>query len=1017
MRPLRPAAARPLAAALAVLLVATGATRLRAAGSPPPAVVPPPPMPVADAPPLLPDLRDAEERLWPGTADWAEQTLARLTLEQKVGQLFVTHAEGTPRGLSADEMRRLTDLVENFHLGGVVFFAGTSARQAELTRRLQARAAIPLLVSMDMETGPGMRLTDVPAFPSQMALGAARDPELAYLMGRAVAQQARAVGVHVNYAPVADVNSNPANPIINVRSFSEDPALVGALSAAYLRGMQDGGLMATAKHFPGHGDTAQDSHARLATVGGARERLEALELAPFRAAIAAGVMSVMTGHLAVPALEPDARLPATLSPRIVTDVLRGELGFGGLVVTDGLDMRGVRERFGVGEVAVRALEAGVDQLLLTRDEYRAREAILAAVRSGRLPESRIDEAARRVLRAKAWAGLAEGPGAPPVPPSTDLLDRSDALAQTIARRSVTLVQDGDGPLPFAGARLPASLHTLILDDGRAAETGRPFADALAARLPGATHRRLGTADRDAAFERALAEATAAEAVVVATFVRVRNYSGRIGLPDRHQRFARDLMRAAAEAGRPVVLVAFGNPYVAQGLPAPAAFVAAYGTGPFEQQAAAEALTGQIAIGGRLPVGVPGHYALGDGRDVPQQALRAGTPAEAGMAPDVAARIDAVLARALEAGAFPGAAVAIGRGGVLVRLRGYGALAPGGEPVSPETLYDLASLTKVVGTTTAVMQLVEEGRIELDAPVARYVPAFGQNGKGAITIRQLLSHTGGLRAFYPFHTRGAQTPDDVRRFIYADAPQHAPGTRVRYSDFDMIVLADVVEAVAGQPFGAYLAARVFGPLGMTRTDFRPTSGVPTTGERAPSVAPTEHDRTWRRRVMQGEVHDEAAWLLGGTAGHAGLFSTADDLARFAFALTRGGEAYGARLFAPATLRQFTTRVPLAGDYPMALGWMLRPTDGSASSSGEHFGPRAFGHTGFTGTSIWIDPDQDLFVVLLSNRVHPSRENTQIRAVRRQLADAVALAIETPPGAWHRHLGFGPVPPDLTRISDL
>ncbi|NNF57952.1 MAG: serine hydrolase [Rhodothermaceae bacterium] len=1016
---------------LATLLVAlaftsaTGIALLRA------------PVPLSPAPPVEP-----LERLWPGTTAWSAQVLDTLSLETKVAQLFVTHANGTREGTTGAEWRRLTDLVENFRVGGVVFFRGEATTQAQAIQALQERAPIPLLVAQDMEFGTGMRVDGGTSFPWPMALGATRSPELAYRMGRAIAEEARAMGVHQNYAPVADINNNAANPIINVRSFGERAGLVSALTTATLRGMQDGGLLATVKHFPGHGDTATDSHSDLPTLPFSRPRLDTLELEPFRAAVDAGVMSVMTGHLFLPQLDPERA--ATTSPRIITGLLRDELGFDGLVITDGLDMRGVRQGQSIGEVAVRALEAGADQLILTRDEYEARESVLDAVRQGRLTEDRIDASVERILRAKAWAGLADPLAGRPIPPallppeqpelrdavadsirdaralrraqfaelaapSAELTRRADGLARIIARNAVTLVQAPDGPVPFVGPGAPSRFLTLILDDSENEATGEDFAGAVAAMIPPggrATHRRLGLGDRESLFDEAFAQAATHEIILAATFVRVRSWSGEIELPARHKRFVARLMAT----GKPVVLLAFGNPYVPLGLPEPAAFLATYSTTPASQRAAGEALFGQIGVTGRLPVSIPGHYRFGEGAQLDQQVLRLGTPEEAGLAPEVLTRLDAVMEDALRDRAFPGAALAVGRGGVLVRLRGYGHFTYAGvDRVTAQTPYDLASLTKVIATTSAAMKLVEEGHLDLDAPVARYLPAFGQRGKERVTIRHLLAHSAGQRAFYPFHTDDV-VPDreGILDFIYADSIRYRPGTRTVYSDFDMIVLGEVIETITGEPLDRYVDETIFRPLGMTATGFR------STGRRDITVAPTETDRRFRGRTLQGEVHDEAAWLMGGISGHAGLFSTASDLSRMAYVLANGGEGYGVRLFERETLEQFTERISSRGRYPMALGWMSwRPASEGSSSAGRLFGPSSFGHTGFTGTSIWIDPEEELFVILLSNRVHPTRRNGRISRVRPALADGAAGSIRTEAGHPERLLGFGTPPDDLMR----
>ena len=974
-----------------------------------------------------------QEELWPGSNVWASMVLDTLTLEEKVGQLFVSGAAATPDALASPEWTELLQRVEQGRVGGVVFSTGEASRQAEAIRTLQTRSPLPLLITQDMETGAGMRLSGATRFPPAMALGATHNTELAYLQGKAIAAEARAIGVHQSYAPVADVNVNPANPVINVRSFGADAGAVGAMTTAVVRGLQDGGVIATVKHFPGHGDTASDTHTQLATITADRQRLNAVELVPFRRAVESGVMSVMTGHLAVPALDPGASGPATLSPRIVTGVLRDELGFDGLVVTDGLKMQAVRQAGSPGEIAIRALEAGSDQLLLSADEPDAAAAIVNAVQTGRLSESRIDASVMRILRAKAWVGLDEAPeeeflieapvsdaqlstpearrasrAANVAPPQPDLLERSETLGRHIARRAITVVQGREQALPWVGANAPQRVLTLILDDGLDPLTGQPLIEAIAVRTPdrgGAFSHRLGLGDADVAYSSALERVHEADVVVLASFRRARSGQGDVALPPRHLAFAREVVAQH----KPVVLASFGTPYVGQSVPGVAAFIAAYGDGPAEQEATADALFGQIPLRGRLPVPIPGIGLTGDGLQLAQQAPRLGSDLDAGLSGTTRQRVDAVMRQAVADRVFPGAAIAIGRGGVITRLQGYGSLSYGGSSVTPDTPYDLASVTKVVGTTLAMMQLVEQNQVELDAPVREYVPSFRPLGGERITIRQLLSHTAGQRPWYPFYARDILNREDVLRFIHSDTLRYRPGSRSLYSDFDMIVLGEVIEAVTQEPLDRALDRMIFEPLGLHHTGFRPPGAIDR------FAAPTEIDNTWRQRVLQGEVHDEAASVLGGVAGHAGLFSTARDLSTVGFALANRGRANGTRLFSIRTLDEFTERVRVRSTYPVGLGWMVRPPRSSEySSSGSHFGPRSFGHTGFTGTSIWVDPDQELFVVLLSNRVHPTRRNSRIKPVRAALADAVATSIESPVDAPWRALGFGDIPNDLPMI---
>ncbi|GIV58443.1 MAG: beta-N-acetylhexosaminidase [Rhodothermaceae bacterium] len=917
-------------------------------------------------------------------AAWVEATLARLTPEQKVAQLFAVQAFGHFTSVDDPDYQTLVDLVERVQVGGVIFFQGQPLAQALMANDLQARAPLPLLISQDMEWGPGMRIDRTTTLPRTMTLGATRDPALAYAAGYVTAREARALGVHQIFAPVADVNNNPNNPIINVRSFGEDPALVADMVAAFVRGARTGGVIATAKHFPGHGDTATDSHADLPVIPHDRGRLEQVELIPFRAAIEAGIGAIMTAHIAFPSLEPEAHVPGTLSPAITTGLLRRELGFGGLIVTDAMNMAGVTKHFGPGEAAIRALAAGADMVLMSEDVEAAHRAVLRALAEGRLDAARLDASVRRVLAAKARLGLHQHRLVDLAATRRVVGRRTHRMvSETIARRGLTLLRNDGNLLPMDPP--PRRLLVLTLSDDDDPDTGADFTRLVRETARGATvaRRLVDQRTSDAEQERLLREATRYDVVLVPAYVRVRSWSGRINLSEDQRVF---LDRLIAQTP-PVVLISFGNPYIVMGLARqPAAYLAAYGGSDASQKTTAQALFGQSDVGGRLPVTIPGLYAFGDGLRLEQTTLRPGYPEEVGMDGDSLARVDTLLRHAIERRAFPGAALAVGRDGVLVKRQGYGYFTYDSEQrITPRSRFDLASLTKVVATTTAAMLLYEDGRLDLDAPVVTYLPEFGQNGKEHVTIRQLLTHTSGLIPFRPFHRMGFTTREQVLRAILADTLVYRPGTETRYSDFNMIVLALVIERITGQDFATFTREAIFEPLGMHDTGFLPVGQGPDT-----TVVPTEYDRDFRKRLVQGEVHDETAYLLGGVAGHAGLFSTADDLALFAYMLTNGGTLHGRRFLRPETIRLFTTRADPTGESTRALGWDTKSPEGY-SSAGHLFGPNSFGHTGFTGTSLWIDPDRRLFVILLTNRVYPTRENRGHIAVRAAVADLAAGAL--------------------------
>jgi beta-N-acetylhexosaminidase len=914
---------------------------------------------------------------------WAEQTLAELTLEEKVAQLFSAPTNGFYKSIDHPGYQLLMDLVENLGIGGVIFFQGEPMEQAVFANELQRRARIPLLVSQDADWGVGMRVERATTFPPAMAVGAGHEEDLSYLAGYVTAREARALGVHQVFAPVADVNNNPHNPIINVRAFGGDPHHVAEMVSAHVRGVQDGGAIATLKHFPGHGDTDVDSHDDLPVLPFDRSRLDALELVPFRHAIETGAGSVMTGHLWLPELDPEENVTATLSYPITTELLRNELSFDGLIVTDALNMDGVTKNFSTGEMAVRALHAGADMLLMSEDVHAAKAAILNAIDEGRVTEARVDDAVYRILRAKEQLDLQ----------NVRLVDLDEvrrivrtnehqAAAEYIARKGLTLLRNEGDILPVdpSGKRF---LQVTLSDSDNPSE-GRYFANLVRSSLRDdgslETHlldMRATEPDFNAVLERA------SEFDVILLPALTRAWSGRTNLSESQLNFINRLV----QTGVPVIMIALGNPYSVMGLDLPDAYLAAYSTTEASQAASVDAVFGSAAVAGRLPITIPGMYQMGDGLDLQQIAPRRGYAEEAGMSSRRLAAVDSLMRAAISRRAFPGASVAIGRKGVVAKLQGYGYYTYDNEQrVTESSVYDLASLTKVIATTTAVMKLYEEGRINLDAPLARYLPDFGQRGKENVTVRQILTHQAGLIPYRPFHRQGIETREQLIEAIMNEELQYRPGTDTRYSDLGMISLALAIEQITGQDFATYTRENIFEPLGMNSTGFRAT------GKTDELIVPTEYDDGFRGRLLQGEVHDESAWLLGGTAGHAGLFSTAADLARFAHMMVNDGEIFGRQFLKPETIREFTTRANPQGT-TRALGWDTRSVQGY-SSAGTKFGPRSFGHTGFTGTSFWVDPDQGLYVILLANRVHPSRENNRHVQVRSDLADIAYGAIGGP-----------------------
>ena len=922
------------------------------------------------------------------TNAWVEQTLKKMTLREKLGQMLMVTFFGVFDSAESPEYKEALHQVEENHVGGMIIVTdrgplGLERSQvyptAVISNELQRRAKVPLIIGADFEAGTGMRLDEGTSFPSAMAIAATGDPKLAYEAGKYTALEARAAGVQWIFAPDADVNNNPNNPIINIRSFGEDPVSVAQYVSEFVRGVEENGAIATAKHFPGHGNVGVDSHISLPTVPGSRADLERTELVPFRSAIAAGVGSIMPGHLAVPAFEPDPEAPATLSKNILTGLLRDDMKFRGLVITDALDMGGVTANYTPGEAAVRSVLAGTDVLLMSPSPGAAIAGLEEAVRSGRIPEKRIDASVRRILAAKARLGLSRNRYVD-VEHLNEKFGRPEyeSAAQNIADRGVTLLRDTPWLLPLDSTK-PLRMLLVALSSDPDPNPGETIEPEIRPRVDSLKVLRADT-QYSPVSNLTLPAPDTYDVAIAALFVRVTDRKGSVGLPDDQLAFMNGLLAS----GKPAVVACFGNPYLIERFPNAKTWVAEFSTNDVSQRAVARAIFGQTAISGKIPVTVPGTVRRGDGLSIAAHPMTL-EPAPAAMVSQLRPAY-ALLDRAAVDGAFPGGVLAVGWNGQLA-VHAFGKLELDGEAyeVDEDSMYDVASLTKPIVTTTAVMLLVQQGRLNLDRPITNYLPEFAAAAKAdpdpgwraRITPRMLLLHDSGLPDHRDFF-KEAKGHDAILARVLAEPLVNEPGKQIVYSDLGFILLGEIVERLTGESLDAFAKREIFGPLGMDRSAFNPPRKL------REDIAPTEKDTAFRKRQIWGEVHDENAWAMGGAAGHAGLFSTAADISAFAQMILNGGIYGHERLLARATIREFTARYPI-GHSARTLGWDV--PEAESSSSGHYFSPASFGHLGFTGTSLWIDPERRLFVVLLTNRVNPTRANEKIRQIRPALHDAV------------------------------
>jgi beta-glucosidase-like glycosyl hydrolase/CubicO group peptidase (beta-lactamase class C family) len=945
---------------------ATGAVWLACSSHTPPAVVRPPiEADTASAPRPEPSPRPRDTVPVALPTPWTDSVLPTMSLRAKAAQLIV---RWVPADAAPDAKAALAahDWVASDSIGGVIIGPGTAAQVARTTNVLQGAAALPLFVAADLEFGAGQRvIPEGTSFPYPMGIAATRDTSLACAAGRITAREARAVGINWTLTPDADLNTRPDNPSIGVRAFGADAATVERFALPYIRCAQSAGVIATVKHFAGLGAVAVDTHLAPAVLDSSRARLDTAELRPFRSAAAIGVGAIMSAHVALPAISGDS-VPASLNAKLLQGIIRGEWKYDGLLVTDALWMKGVGGDTPAA-AAVRALLAGNDVLLDPVDHRAAIDAIVAAVGSGMLSTARLDSSVRRVLRAKERLGLNVRRTVDTTALASAFGQRdADSIATLAARQSITLERDR-GSAIWRLARASRVLAVLYLDEGKEPYPGAHPGDAFTATLRSLLEARgqkvdivtLTNKSSNAAVAAATARATDASTVVIAHYARPVPAKGYAGVPPRIATMTKRVLDVRPNA----IIVSFGDPYMIRQFPAAGTYLVAWNPlSPWNERAAAAAVAGR-----------------------PER--------DAAVTQRVADTVRAVLTRFQLDSAFPGAYAVVGTHDRILASIGVGHVdwRPSAEPVD-STLWDMASLTKVVGMTSAMNQLVAAGKVKLDAPAQRYLPRFkdpkhkGKKKwrgptKKTVTVRDLLTHRSGLPAWRPLYKEGVN-PDSALSIVYATPLDTFPRIRMVYSDLGAILLGKIVERVSHEKLDVYLKKHVWTPLGMTDTRFNPDSSLKW------RIAPTEYD-PYRQRLIWGTVHDENSAALGGVAGHAGLFSSARDLSRFAQMYLNFGTLDGKKILDRATILEFQ-RVQDSSFSNRAIGWE-KPTGGN--SAGRRMSPAAFGHTGFTGTSIWMDPANDVFVVILTNRVNPTRQNPRFAEVRTAVTDAALSVLET------------------------
>lgn len=925
----------------------------------------------------------------PEARKWVNKQFRKLSKNERIAQLMIVRAHSN---LGADHVKEVTELVKKYNVGGLCFFQGGPVRQANLTNFYQSIAKTPLMIAIDGEWGLGMRLDSVINFPRQLMMGAVPNADLIYEFGKAVGDQCKRIGIHVNYAPDIDINNNPMNPVINDRSFGEDKYKVALYGIQYMKGMQDRGVMACAKHFPGHGDVTVDSHYDLPLINKSRAELDQLELYPFREIVKAGVGSMMIAHLSIPSIDSTTNLPTSLSVKNVTDLLRNELGYQGISFTDALEMQGVAKFFPKGEASVMSLIAGNDMLCLPGDVPGSIAKVREAIKEGRLSWDDLNARVKKVLLAKYHLGLNKKQHIDTTNIAADLNSRTQSITKMLAEQALTLLRNNNGNL-------------LPLKTGKIAYVGIGIgkANTFATKLKEQYNADLFFFDmKDSAAKASaiLEQLKGYDAVVTGLHAFSRRPANRYGISQP----ALDLLERLQQPNQ--ITFVFGNPYAIQFLCNAQNLVACYEDDVITQEAAARLLTGAITPKGKLPVTVCESFKFGDGLAY-HPALPLANPATVGMNATVLEKIDSIAQNAIDSGAAPGMVVLVARKGKLVYHKSFGTMNyQDQEPMTKDAIFDLASVTKISATTVSIMKMYENGQVDLNKTLGDYLPWVRGTDKAGLKLTDILLHQAGLNPFIPFYrevidtTTGKPFPEyfsatRTPEFSYRVAEdlylrndwqdtmtkriltsKLTPAGNYIYSDNDFIFLGKIVETVSGKSLDQYVRDEIYEPLGMTTTTYRPRQRFPLS-----QLVPTEVEQHFRQQQKQGDVHDEGAAMFGGVAGHAGLFSNAYDLAKLYQLLLNGGEWNGVRLFQPTTIQKFTaygsdiSRRGLGFDKPEKDNATRKEPYPSASAS-----PSTYGHTGYTGTCVWVDPEKEIVYIFLSNRVNPSRTGNGLKLGR-------------------------------------
>ena len=939
---------------------------------------------------------------------WVDSVFNSLSTDERIAQLLIVRANNP----GEDYFDNIDKYIKDYNIGGVTFFKSSPLKQALQTNLWQSFAKIPLFISIDAEWGLGMRLDSTISFPFQITLGAIKNDSLVYEMGSEIAKQCKRLGIQMNFAPVVDINCNPKNPVINSRSFGENRTNVSNKGLAYMKGLQDNGIIAVAKHFPGHGDTETDSHKTLPIVNHSKERLDSLELYPFKELINNGLDGIMIAHLYLPSYESQENTATTLSKPVVTGILKDKMDFKGLIVTDALDMKGVTKYFKPGNIEVKALEAGNDILLLPSDVPKAIKKIKKAVKKGIISQSDINEKCKKILTFKYKSGLNNYK---PVEIENLYHELNNRKAEFINRKlyelAITVVKNNNELIPLI------NLDTLKIASVVIGETEVNHFQKMMGNYTIIDNYSLTDGATEQEINLLSAQLLKYNLVIVSIHGTNILASKDFGISTQ----TIDLINSIRKHQK-IILNIFANPYsLARFYDTDniETLIISYQDNQVSQEISAQNIFGGIAAKGKLPVTASFDFPINTGFETEKIRLKYTVPEEFNIQANDIYIIDSIAISGIESKAYPGCQIIAGKDGKIFYNKTFGSFTYQNKiPVKKEDLYDLASITKIAATTIAIMKLSDEGKIDIDQQANKYLPYLKETDKEKIIIRELLAHQSKFQSWIPyfestlidvkldtliyndkisenFPVRVAENIYIRKNYFYniIDSIIQSPlreNNKYKYSDLGFYLLKEIIENITNQPIEDYVNENFYKPLGLTTLTYLPRNKFELS-----RIAPTEEDKVFRKQLLHGDVHDPGAAMLGGVSGHAGLFSNANDMAIFMQMLLQNGEYAGINYVDTLTVKEFTkqqfplndNRRGIGFDKPLPVYDEDGPTCKSASLE-------SFGHSGFTGTYAWADPENNLIYIFLSNRIYPNAENHKIMEldIRTNIHQAIYDALE-------------------------